>query len=52
MALAEAKAKVKKRQQVGIRDYQRWLGRQGRVPSHAMKVEMFDFFLDQAMKKR
>ena len=51
MIIPEAKAKVRKRQ-IGIRDYQSWLNRQEKEPTHRMKIEMFDFFIDQAMKKK
>jgi hypothetical protein len=48
----EAKAKVRERRQNAILEYQKWLTRQTAPPSHAMKVEMFDFFIDEAVKKR
>lgn len=52
MAVPEAKAKLRKRQRTGIRDYQDWLNRQKLEPSRERKIEMFDFFIDQAMRKK
>jgi len=48
----EAKAKVRARRQNAIREYEKWLSRQKTPPSHTLKVEMFDFFIDEAAAKK
>jgi hypothetical protein len=48
----EAKAKKRLRHAMGIRDFQNWMRRQPKPPAQVMKFEMFDFFIDEAAKKK
>jgi len=51
MPAPEAKAKKRVRHEIGIREYQQWLKRQ-KSTTRAERVEMFDFYIDEAMKRR